>query len=132
MNIDSNEVRVDTIKNKIDELARAQKDFRDSADLINVRGWVGTIFTNFPASIQLSQIFAIPPISAAILALTGIAVGTIVCIKNTRQEIKKLKKNNPASFLIDIEKSFKNYTQARKGGDINYHAFNCIEEYIND
>lgn len=132
MNIDSNEIREDIIREKINTLDKAQKDYRASADILNVREWVGTFFTNIPASIQLSQLFSIHPISSAILAATGIAIGAIVSIKNTREEMEKLKKNNPASFLIDINKSFRNYTKVRNGGDINFHAYNCIEEYIND
>ncbi len=52
--------------------------------------------------------------------------------KNTKNELKRLKKESPVSCLVELRRSFKNYTSFRGGGDINYKAFNCMEEYVND
>ena len=74
----------------------------------------------------------IPTASTITLGATALAIGGLFNIKNTEEEIKKLNKENPASFFIEMRRSFKRYTGARGGGDINYHAWNCMEEYVND
>lgn len=132
MSVEDHGIRVDVIKHKAEDLARAQKDYQESADIINVKKWFGTSFMGFPAPLSLSQIFSLPATSTIALAATGLALGSIFNIYNTKEEIKSLNKKNPASFLIELNKSFKNYTWARGGGDMNFHAYNSMEEYVDD
>jgi len=125
-------VRSDHIKKKIKSLKEAKQDYQDSADIIKAKGWFGVSFMGFPAPVALGKLFEIPHASTVALAATGLAVGGLFNIKNTKAELKKLQKENPISALIEMRKSFKNYTSFRGGGDINYKAFNDMEEYVND
>jgi hypothetical protein len=135
--IDANEIKIDAIRDKVKALNQAKVDYRNSADLIQVKGWTGTKMLGFPAVIELAKIMGIPlasmiPIDTTALEFAGIALGALFTIKSNSQDLKKLNKENPASFLIEMQRSFKGYTKQRGGGDINYHAWNCMEEFIND
>ncbi len=132
LSVEEHDIRVDIIKQKAEDLAKAQKDYQKSADIINARKWFGTSFMGFPAPLSFCQFFSLPAASTVALTATGLALGGIFNIHNAKEEIKNLNKKNPASFLIELNRSFKNYTWLRGGGDINFHAYNCMEEYVND
>lgn len=130
--VDSNEIKLDVIKQKMKDLLKAKLDYQRSADLIKAKGWFGVSLMGFPAPVVFGQLMSIPTASAVSLGIAGLAIGALYSIKNTKQEIRKLNKENPSSFLVEMGRSFKGYTSARGGGDINYHAYNCMEEYVND
>jgi len=130
--LDSQDVRVGTIQEKAKELIRAQNEYKASADVLKAKGWFGVSLMGFPAPLVFGQLFSIPSSSTVTLGAAGLAIGGLFNIQNTREEIKNLNKKNPASFLMEMRKSFKNYTGARGGGDMNFHAYNCMEEYVND
>lgn len=130
--LDSQEIRLDTIRKKTQDFARAQEQYKASADLLKVKGWFGVSLMGFPAPVVFGQLFAIPAASTVALGVAGLALGGLFNIQNTKEELRKLNQQNPASFLTLLRQSFKNYTSARGGGDINFHAFNCMEEYVND
>jgi len=135
--IDANEVKLDAIRDKVKALNKAKINYQDSADIIKVKGWTGTKMIGFPAIVELMKVMDIPfasmiPLNTTALEITGIALGALFTIKSNAQDIKKLKKDSASSFLLDLESSFKGYTRQRGGGDINYHAWNCMEEFIND
>lgn len=135
--IDSNEIKLDTIRDKVKSLDKAKTNYQESADIIKVKGWTGTKMIGFPAIVELMKAMDIPfasmiPLNTTALELTGIALGVLCTIKSNAQDIKKLNRENPSSFLIEMNRSFKDYTNQRGGGDINYHAWNCMEEFIND
>ena len=135
--IDANEIKLDAIRDKVKALNKAKTEYQESADIIKVKGWTGTKMIGFPAIVELMKVMGIPfasmlPLNTTALELTGIALGALYTIKSNAQDLKKLNKENPASFLIKMNGSFKNYTTQRGGGDINYHAWNCMEEFIND
>lgn len=125
-------VRYDLIYTKIDQLKKAKIEYQKSADIIKAKGWCGPLLMGLPAPVALGAFFNIPVASAVALTFTGIAIGGLFKIKNTKAELLKLQKDNPVSCLVEIEGSFKKYTSSRSGGDMNYHAFNCMEEYVND
>jgi hypothetical protein len=75
---------------------------------------------------------SIPTASTVALGATGLAIGVMYSTKATKNELRKLRRDNQVSMLVDLRRSFKNYTAARGGGDINYHAWNCMEEFVND
>lgn len=125
-------VRMNHIQNKIKELVTAKNEFQRSADILKAKGWFGVSFMGLTAPTTLCQLFNIPARSTAILAGTALALGGIFNIANTRHELEKLRKTNPGSCLYEMRRSFRNYTSARSGGDMNYHAYNCMEEYEND
>lgn len=130
--LESDEIKIGTIQNKVKELIRAQEQYKASADIIKAKGWFGVSLMGFPAPMIFGQLLSIPHASTVALGAAGIAIGGLFNIQNTKEEIRKLNQQNTASFLIELRNSFKNYTRARGGGDINYHAFNCMEEYVND
>lgn len=125
-------VRYDFIKTKIDKLKKAKLEYQKSADIIKAKGWFGVSFMGFPAPIALGALFNIPTASTVSLTLGSIAIGGLFNIKNTKAELRKLQKENPVSCLVEMRRSFKRYTSFRGGGAMNYHAFNCMEEYVND
>ena len=131
-NLEDPKVRFDFIKTKIDKLKKAKDEYQKSADIIKAKGWFGVSLMGFPAPVTLGTMFNIPVASTVALALTGIAIGGLFNIKNTAVELRKLQKDNPVSCLIEMRRSFKKYTSFRAVGDINFHAFNCMEEYVND
>ena len=130
--VEDPEIKFDIIQAKISDLERAKKEYQNSADVIKAKGWFGNSIMGFPAPFVFSKIFGIPTLSAAIIGATGVALGGLFNLRKTKDELQKLRKDNPASCLVDMEKSFSNYTAVRGGGDINRHAWNCMEEYIND
>jgi Family of unknown function (DUF6236) len=130
--VESSEIRIDIIENKAKALAEAQKQYRASADIIKAKNWFGVSLMGFPAPLIFGQLFSIPSTSTVALAATGLALGGLFNIHNTKEEIRKLKEKSPASFLVELRNSFKAYTRARGGGDMNFHAYNCMEEYVND
>lgn len=131
-NLESQDIQIDTIQNKIRDLDRAQDQLKASADLLKVKGWFGVSLMGFPAPLIFGQLLAIPSSSSVVLGATGLAIGALFNIQNTKEELGKLNRKNPASFLTSLRKSFKKYTHVRGGGDMNFHAFNCMEEYVND
>ncbi|TWH47981.1 DUF6236 family protein [Sporomusa sp. KB1] len=130
--LDDPVVRYDSIINKVKELEKAKREYQDSADIIKAKKWFGASFMGFPAPLALGSVFNIPVSQIVTLAATSIAIGGLFNIKNSKVELNKLKKDNPASLLVEIERSFKQYTRFRGVGDMNHHAYNCMEEYIND
>ncbi len=125
-------VRYDFIKTKIDLLKKTKLEYQRSADIIKAKEWFGISLMGFPAPIALGSLFNIPTASTVSLALSSIVIGGLFNIKNTKVELRKLQKENPVSCLVEMRRSFKKYTSLRGGGDMNFHAFNCMEEYVND
>ncbi len=130
--IDSKDIQMDVIEKRTKELKVAKDEYHKSADLIKAKGWFGTTMMGFPAPISFANFMNIPTASTVILGATGVALGALFNIKNTENELKKLRKENPISCLVEMNHSFKDYTSVRGGGDMNYHAWNCMEEFIND
>ena len=129
------DISIDRIEKKAKELAKAQEDYKKSADLISVKKWFGSSMMGIPAPIGLCNLFSIPTATTKIIAGTSIILGGLYSIMSSKQEIKKLNKENPASFLIELERHFKNCTpktKTRRGGDINMKAWNCMHEYVAD
>jgi hypothetical protein len=125
-------VREDHITKKIQELASARDEYQRSADIIKAKGWFGVSFMGFTAPVTLANFFNIPEASTVALAGTALALGAIFNIKSTRQQLETLRKQSPTSCLVELRNEFKEYTSSRGGGDMNFHAFNCMEEYVND
>ena len=125
------QVRVDKIYDAINAHNQAMQDYQKSADILNVKGWLGAILMGFPAPISLGELFNLPSATIVTLAICGIALGGIFNILNTANELRKLKVENPISCLIELRKSVNSYTSQR-GGGMNFMAYNCMEEYVND
>lgn len=131
-NLEDPGIRIDLIKDKIRDFKTALKNYHHSADIIKAKGWFGISFMGFAAPITLAKLLNLPVASTVILVLTGLAVGGIFNVYNTKEELKKLQQSNPISCLFELRKSFRKYTSFRGGGDMNFHAYNCMEEYVND
>lgn len=130
--LDSQDVKVGIIREKANELIRAQEQYKASADILKAKGWFGVSLMGFPAPLIFGQLMSIPSASTVALGAAGLAIGGLFNIQNTKEELRKLNEKNPASFLMEMRRSFKGYTRARGGGDMNFHAYNCMEEYVND
>lgn len=130
-NVDEVLIKSDIIQNKIKELERAKTDYKKSADMFKIAGWGGTMMLGFPALTELGKVLAIPHASTVSIAAT-LAIGGLFNIQNTKSQLRKMKRENPISCLIDLENRFKKYTYIPGGGDINYHAYNCMQEYVED
>lgn len=130
--VESNEVKLDIIQAKVKELDRAKIDYQRSADLIKAKGWFGCSMMGFPAPVVFGKLMSIPTASTVALGSAGLAIGAMYSTSATSQELKKLRRENQVSMLVDMSRSFKRYTSKRGGGDINYHAWNCMEEFVND
>jgi len=126
--LDAPEAKEAKIKDQISDLLRAQEDYRNSADIINADNlWKGTQLIAFPAATA-----TISPLMGGLLGVAHVIFGGMYYIRNGKEELKELRLKNSASCLVDLEKSFSNYTSQRGGGDANFHAYNCMEEYVND
>ncbi len=130
--LESYDIKIETLMDKVKELIKAQEQYKKSADIINVKGWFGVSLTAFPAPMFFSKLLSIPIDQALPFGAAWLAIGGMFNILSTKEDVRKLREKNPASFLVEMRKSFKAYTSARGGGDINYHAYNCMEEYVND
>lgn len=132
INSENPQLRADIIRRKLHELERSMKDFRRSADLVNARGWFGVSFMGFSAPTVLGNLLGLPGASTAALAAGGIALGEIYNLSNRKQEERKLRREASGSYLCALSESFRAYTPKWGGGDVNFHAFNCLEEFVND
>lgn len=130
--LESREIRTDIIKSKAKQLTDAMDQYKASADIIKAKGWFGVSLMGFPAPLIFGQLFSIPHASTITLCAAGLAIGGLFNIQNTKVELQKLNQQNPVSFLVELRRDFKSYTGVRGGGDINFHAYNCMEEYVND
>ncbi|QSX28983.1 hypothetical protein JYB88_12040 [Shewanella cyperi] len=129
------DISIDRIEALAKELARAQNDYQKSADVIRAKKWFGSTMMGIPAPIGLCKLMSIPMATTMGIAATGIALGGLYSFASSREEIKKLHKDNPAAFLTVLHRDFKGYchpTGTRIGGDINMAAWNAMEEYIAD
>lgn len=131
-NVESEDIRVDRIKDKVHALEKAKCDYQRSADIIKAKGWFGVSLMGFPAPIVLGKLMSIPTASTIPLGVSGLAIGALFSVKSTKEELKRLNFEQPSSYLVELRKTFRSYTTVRGGGDINHHAWNCMEEYVND
>jgi hypothetical protein len=132
MQIESADIYIDRIMSKAKDLERAMRDFKQSADLINAKKWMGVSFMGFPAPLALGGLLGLPVAGTVTLGLTGLAVGGVYNVNNAKESMRKLRAENPASLLVDLQSTFKKYTTSRGGGAMNFHAYNCMEQFVND
>lgn len=131
--LDAPEIMRETILAKIKELKNAQDDYKKSADIILAGNlWKGFKLLGFPASATFASLFDMATPGTACVAIGGTIFGGMYHVNKTKAELKKLREESPVSALIEINKTFSNYTSARGGGDANFHAYNCMEEYVDD
>lgn len=130
--LDAAEVSEERIRTRARELSKAIEDYKRSADILKVKGWFGVRMLGVPATAFLGKLFAIPDASTIALGTTGLALGGLFNIASTREQLSALRKSSPASAFMDLQRTFKGYTRQRGGGDMNFHAYNCMEEYVND
>lgn len=131
-NLENPVVREDRIRSRIAEFEAARDDYQRSADILKAKGWFGISFMGLTAPVTLAELFKLPSTTTMALAGSALALGAIFNIKSTRKELETLRKNHTGSYLAQLRKEFRHYTSFRGGGDINFHAFNCMEEYVND
>ena len=126
-------IRQDAIRAKIKELIKAKEDYQRSADVIKAKGWFGVSFMGITAPVTLGNLFNIPSASITTLGITSLALGGIVNIRATKDQLLELQKKSPVSALVSMSNLFKRYNsrQKREVG-LNYLAYNCMEEFVND
>lgn len=126
-------VRQDAINAKIKELIKAKEDYQRSADIIKAKGWFGVTFMGVSAPVTLGNLFNIPAASIITLGITSLALGGIFNIKATEEQLQELQKKSPISALVSMSNSFKRYDRRQKREvGMNYLAYDCMEEFVND
>lgn len=125
-------IRQDTINAKIKELIKAKEDYQRSADVIKAKGWFGVSFMGVSAPVTLGNLFNIPSASVITLGITSLALGGIFNIKATKDQLQDLQKKSPVSALVSMSNSFKRYNRQNKEVGMNYLAYDCMEEFVND
>jgi len=131
--LDDPVVREDAITTKINELIIAKKEYENSADVIKAKGWFGVSFMGLSAPVTLGNLLNIPSASVVTLGITSLALGGIFNIKSTKSQLIELQKKSPVSALVAMTDSFYRYDKPRKRKvGMNYLAYNCMEEFVND
>jgi hypothetical protein len=130
--LESADVSEERIRTKARELASAMDDFRKSADNLKATGWFGSQLVSVPGLALLESVFAIPQAATVALGATCLALGGLFSISKTKEKLQELRRKSHGSLLVDLQRDFRRYTSQRGGGDMNFHAWNCMEEYIND
>ena len=130
--IEDHKIYMEQVKDTLEECKKAIEEYKKSADLLKVKGWFGIGVMGLPAPYALAKIFKIPDLSTSVLIGTGLAIGAIYSLRSMVQGLRDIRMRNPYSCLALMEGDFSKYTRQRGGGDINFHLFNCMEEYIND
>jgi hypothetical protein len=126
-------VRQDAIDAKIKELIKAKEEYQKSADIIKAKGWFGVSFMGVSAPVTLGNLFNIPSASIITLGITSLALGGIFNIKATKDQLQVLQKKSPVSALVSMSNSFKRYNRRQnKEVGMNYLAYDCMEEFVND
>ncbi|MCU8005799.1 DUF6236 family protein [Shewanella sp. SM96] len=134
-NTSDGDISIDRIKGAAKKLAAAQDNYRKSADVIKAKKWFGSTMMGIPAPIALCKLLAIPTATTIGIAATGIAIGGLYSLMASKEEVKKLNKDNPSAFLTVLGRDFKGHCRARgsrMGGDINMTAWNSMQEYVAD
>lgn len=122
----------DKIEDELVNIKCAIEDYKRSAEILNVRDWIGINLFALTGTNALLNIFNIQDLARAILLSTGVALGFIYTLSASKEHMRALRNKHPYSCLALMEKDFKDFTRQHGGGDVNFHAFNCLEEYIND
>lgn len=125
-------VRQDAIHAKIKELIQAKEEYQRSADIIKAKGWFGVSFMGVSAPVTLGNLFNIPSASVITLGITSLAIEGIFNINATKDQLQNLQKTSPVSALVSMSNSFKRYNRQRKEVGLNYLAYDCMEEFVND
>jgi hypothetical protein len=126
-------VREDAINSKIKELIKAKEDYQKCADVIKAKGWFGVSFMGVSAPVTLGNLFNIPSASIVTLGITSLALGGIFNLKSTKAQLLELQKKSPVSALVAMGESFKRYDRRHKREvGLNYLAYDCMEEFVND
>lgn len=106
-------------------------EYKKSADILNVTGWMGFSSLSFPI---LSKIIAtiIPiedPLQIKILSTAGLAMGLIASIAKLRQKQQKLSRESDYSYLLHSCSELQHYD-----GELGYNTrlWKNIEEFVND
>jgi hypothetical protein len=85
----------------------ARRNLSESLDELKVAGaWSMvkiTVPTVVPAAVSA---FYLPPVAASVLAATGIALGTVACIAETRGKLRQARTGSPYHYLISMAREF--------------------------
>ncbi|MFT5730786.1 MAG: hypothetical protein ACI8PB_004976 [Desulforhopalus sp.] len=125
-------VRKDLIDSKINELLKAQENYKKCADIIKAKGWMGSVFLGLPAPVALGSLLNIPSASIVSLGAASLAIGGIFNLQSSKAELLELQKRTPISALVSMSKSFKGDTYRKKEVGLNYFAYDSMEEFVND
>lgn len=133
--IENNKIKIDVIADKIKAYSRAKEDYQKSADLIVDKNivWNGFTMIGIPAAISsITGLLGLGAFAEKSAIGCGLALSALFQLKNTEEELTKLRQSTPVAAIVDIHRDFKNYTTQRGGGDAALHAWNCMQEYVND
>lgn len=130
--IDDMHIFKDCLRDELVKVKKAICDYKNSADILSIKDWIGINLVSFTGTSALLQALNITGATKSVLIGTGMAVGFVYGLNEHASNLRNVRRENPYSCLALMEKEFSNYTSQCGGGDINFHAYNCMEEYIND
>ncbi|WP_139311477.1 DUF6236 family protein [Desulfovibrio sp. DV] len=130
--VEDDVVYYDELEKLVGLVKKAHADYKQSADIIRAGGFCGFLLQGFPGALALANVLKLEPEVMTILFGTALAVGGLYNYSKSKNDLKLLRHNNSFSVLADIEEDFSNYTSRRGGGDVNFAAYNSMEEYVND
>jgi len=120
----------DLVEDLKKDIKIAARDYRKSADLLKVSGWLGMKSITFPvATPVISTIVTLGPTTLTVFAALGLGLGLVSGLTELKQKQKKLSKEADYSYLVHLSRDFKGY---HFRDDYNCFLNNQMNEFIHD
>lgn len=103
--ISSKEVYFKTIENQLDYLHDALDEYKKSCSYFKADGFFGSKIVTFPAIVDIAEGFGLieQSLKSSLMA-SGLIIGGLWDLISARQRISDIRKNNPYSYLVSLEK----------------------------
>lgn len=126
--IASKDVLDDRIRDHIGELDDAVRDFKDKCSFFKTDRFFGLRAVSIPAIISVAESFvSLDPSIKGPLMVVGLAFGGLWGLVSTKRAIKDIRKSNPYSYLVCLEKhDFKTL------GGLNTYLSEEVKEFVED
>lgn len=103
--IPSTNVKFDKIQKELKSLHEGMKDYKESCSYFKTDGFFGSKVFTFPTLINVAEsLVSIEPGLKGSLMGAGLFIGGLWDLISARQRISDIKKGNPYSYLVSLEK----------------------------